>query len=140
MAVSNVGIASVLSDSFGKTATEIMSYLLEHPSESVSEKAVRKLIKKSANAKSDEIIAAIKGYNIETDQAKKLELARGHLDYFNEMIAQTEVELYVRIKPYYEFVEFISTMSGMTELSSTIVLAEAGVGMDTFDDAKHLCS
>ena len=97
MTVSNVGIASVLTGPFGKTAAEIMSYLLEHTSESMDEKAVRKLIKKSTKAKSDEIIAAIKGYNIETDQAKKLELARGHLDYLEEMITQTEVELYVRI-------------------------------------------
>ena len=52
------------------------------------------------------------------------------------MIIQTEVELYVRIKPSYEFVEFVSTMPGMTELSSTIVLAETGVDMDIFDDDK----
>ena len=108
MTVSNVGIASVLSDPFGRTATEI--------------------------------IEAIRGYNIEADQAKKLELARGHLEYLDDMITQTEVELYVRIKPYYEFVEFVSTMPGMTELSSTIVLAETGVDMSIFDDAKHLCS
>ena len=137
MTVSNVGIASVLSDPFGKTATEIMSYLLEHTADSIDEKAVRNLIKKGAKAKSDEIIEAIRGYNIETDQAKKLELARGHMEYLDDMITQTEVELYVRIKPYYEFV---STMPGMTELSSTIVLAETGVDMNIFDDAKHLCS
>ena len=117
-----------------------MSYLLEHTSESMDEKAVRKLIKKGAKAKSDEIIEAIKGYNIETDQAKKLELARAHLDYLDDMITQTEVELYVRIKPYYEFVEFVSSMPGMTELSSTIILAEIGINMDIFDDVKHLCS
>ena len=58
----------------------------------------------------------------------------------SKWITQTEVELYVRIKPYYEFVEFVSTMPGMTELSSTIVLAETGVDMNIFDDAKHLCS
>lgn len=140
MTVSNVGIASVLSDPFGKTATEILSYLLNHTADSIDEKAVCKLIKKGAKAKSNEIIEAVKGYNIEADQAKKLELARGHLDYLNEMITQTEVELYVRIKPYYEFVEFIATMPGMTELSSTIVLAETGINMDIFDNAKHLCS
>lgn len=140
MTVSNVGIASVLSDPFGKTATEIMSYLLAHTAESIDEKAMRKLIQKGAKAKSDEIIEAIKGYNIEADQAKKLELARAHLKYLDDMITQTEVELYVRIKPYYEFVEYVSTMPGMTELSSTIVLAETGVNMNIFDDAKHLCS
>lgn len=140
MTVSNVGIANILSDPFGKTATEIMSYLLEHTADSIDEKAVRKLIKKGAKVKSDEIIEAIKGYNIETDQAKKLELARNHLEYLDDMIIQTEVELYVRIKPYYDYVEFVSTMPGMTELSATIILSETGVNMDIFDDAKHLCS
>jgi len=140
MTVSNIGIASVLSDPFGRTATEIMSYLLEHTSDPMEEEAVRRLIKKGAKAKSDEIIAAIKGYHIESDQAKKLELARGHLEYLEDMITQTEVELYVRIKPYYEFVELVSAMPGMTELSSTIVLAETGVNMTVFDDAEHLCS
>ena len=140
MTISNVGIASVLSDPFGKTATEIMSYLLEHTTDSMDEHAVRKLIKKGAKAKSDEIIESIKGYKIETDQAKKLEFSRAHLEYLDDMITQTEVELYARIKPYYAFVEFFSTMPGMTELSSTIVLAETGVDMSIFDDSKHLCS
>ena len=40
----------------------------------MDEKAVRKLIKKGAKSKSDEIIEAIKGYTIDTDQVKKLEL------------------------------------------------------------------
>lgn len=45
MTVSNVDITSILSDPFGQTATEIMSYLLEHTADSVDETAVRKLIK-----------------------------------------------------------------------------------------------
>lgn len=140
MTVSNIGIASILSDPFGKTATEIMTYLLSNATNTIDDKAVRKLIKKGAKAKSDEIIEAIKGYSIETDQAKKLELARGHLNYLDDMITQTEVELYIRIKPYYEFVEYISSLPGVTELSATIILAEVGVNMNIFDDAKHLCS
>ena len=140
MTVSNVGIASVLTDPFGRTATEIMSYLLEHTAESMDEKAVRKLIRKDAKAKSDEIIEAIKGYSIETDQVKKLELARAHLEYLDGMITQTEVELYVRIRPYYEFVELVSSLPGVTELSATLILSETGVDMSVFDDANHLTS
>ena len=140
MTVSNIGIASILSDPFSKTATQIISYLLENTSETIDDKAVRKLIKKRATAKSDGIIEAIKGYNIETDQAKKLELARAHLDYLDNMVTQTEVELYVRIQPYYEYVALVSTITGITELSATIILAEIGVNMDIFEDAKHLCS
>ena len=140
MTVSNIGIASILSDPFCKTATQIISYLLENSSETINDKAVRNLIRKRASAKSDEIIEAIKGYNIETDQAKKLELARAHLEYLDNMITQTEVELYVRIQPYYEYVKLVSTIVGITELSATIILAEIGVNMDVFEDAKHLCS
>ena len=140
MTVSYIGIASILSDPFGKTATEIMTYLLSNSSATIEDKAICRLIKKGAKAKTNEIIEAIKGYNIETDQAKKLELARAHLEYLDDMISQTEVELYVRIKPYYEFVEYIVSIPGITELSATIILAEIGVDMNIFDNAKHLCS
>ncbi|MFA9466608.1 MAG: IS110 family transposase [Velocimicrobium sp.] len=53
---------------------------------------------------------------------------------------QTEVELYLRIKPYYEFVEYIASLPGIIKLNATIILAEIGVDMDIFDDAKPLCS
>lgn len=66
MTVSNIGIASILSDPFGKTATQIISYLLENTAETIDDKVVRKLIHKGANAKSDEIVDAIKGYNIDS--------------------------------------------------------------------------
>lgn len=140
MTVSNIGIANLLSDPFCKTATELMTYLLQSTSETIDEKAIRKCIKKGVKASYEEIAAAIKGYTIESDQALKLNLAREHLDYLEEMIQKTEVELYIRIKPYYEYVEYVSTMPGMTPLSSTIILAETGVDMDVFEDAGHLCS
>lgn len=66
---------------FGKTATDIVDYLLQHTAQTTDDDAVRKLIHKRAAAKSDEIIAAIKGYDIETDQAKKMTLARDHMEY-----------------------------------------------------------
>lgn len=140
MTVSNIGIANILSDPFGKTATELMSYLLEHTSDTMDERAIRNLIKKGAKSKSDDIIEAIKGYSIETDQAKKLELARAHLDYLEKMITQTEVELYVRIKPYYEFVEYLTTIPGITAMSATLILSEIGINMSIFDDSSHLTS
>ena len=53
---------------------------------------------------------------------KKLELARGHLEYLDDMITQTEVELYVRIKPYYEFVELNSVMPGTYAPGAALLL------------------
>ena len=138
MTVSNIALANFVSDPFSKTATDILSYLLQHTSDDICDKDIQKLIRKNSRASADEIFAAVKGYTIEADQAKKLELARNHLDYLDEMIKSTEVELYVRIKPYWEYVEIVSTMPGMTQLSSTIVLAETGVDMNVFDDIERL--
>ncbi len=73
---------------------QLKSYLLEHTADSMDEKAIRKLIKKEARAKFDDIIEAIKRYSIESDQAKKLILTREHLEYLDGMIIQAEIELY----------------------------------------------
>ena len=140
MTVSNIALANYVSDPFSKTATDIMSYLLQHTSDDICEKDIQKMIRKNSKATADELFASIKGYTIEADQAKKLELARNHLEYLDGMIKSTETELYIRIKPYWDYVEFVSTMPGMTQLSSTIVLAETGVNMAIFDDSGHLCS
>lgn len=71
MMVSNIGIARILSDHFGKTDTEIMSYLITNTADTINDKEIHKLIRKRANAKYDKIIEAIKGYTIQTDLAKK---------------------------------------------------------------------
>lgn len=35
------------------------------------------------------------------------------------MIAKTQVELYVRIRPHWQFVELIAAMPGMAQISAT---------------------
>ena len=67
-----------------------------------------------------------------------MELTRTQVHKY--MIFQTEAELYVRIKPYYRYVERVATMPGMNELNATIVLAETGIDMDVFDNFGHLYS
>ena len=62
------------------------------------------------------------------------------MDYLNELITKTEVELYVRIILYWKFVALISKIPGMKELSTTLLLAEIGANMTIFEDAKHLVS
>ena len=140
MTVSNIGIASVVSDPFGKTAKDIISYLLEHTDGNFDEQACRELIQKRAKAKSDEIIESIRGYKIEEDQSLKMGLAREHMEYLAELIAKTEKDLFIRILPHMEMVNIISDMPGMNALSATLVIAEIGVNMDIFESSKHFAS
>ena len=80
MTVSNIGIANVLSDPFGKTATEIISYLLKHTADSMDEKAVRKLIKKGAKSSLMKSLKLSKATILKQTRQKNWSL---HMDIWN---------------------------------------------------------
>ena len=103
--ISNVGIASVLF-LIPLARQQLKSSLIYWSILPIPwmQKAVRKLIKKGAKSKSDEIIRSHPKATLLKQIRLKTRACRGHLEYLDDMITQTEVELYVRIKPYYEFV------------------------------------
>lgn len=138
MTVSNIGIDKVLSDPFGKTASQIIDYLLQNQKFNPDE--CRKLIKGKAKHKSTDIISSIEGYTINSDQHFKLSTARAHLTYLDELICDAEVELFARTQPHYDLVKRLSKLPGFSELSSSLILAEIGTDMNVFESSKHLVS
>lgn len=138
LTVSNVGLANILSDPFGKTATEIMSHVLS--SEIFNEEICKALIKKSAKKKTDLIIESIRGCSIESDQRFKMNAAMSHMAFLDDMILRTEAELFVRMQPHYHLVEHLATIPGISELSSALILAEIGTDMNVFESSSHLTS
>jgi transposase len=139
MTVSNIGLASVLSDSFGKTASGIMQHVLT--SAVFDEEHCKTLIQKSAKMKTELILDSIRDCKIETDQRFKMLEARAHMDYLDQTILKTEVELYTRITPYMPIVQFVSSqLPGITQLSSALIISEIGADMSVFESAKHLTS
>jgi transposase len=139
MTISNIAIASVLSDPFGKTAQGIMKHLLS--SDIFDERLCKTLILKSAKKKTYLIIDSVKGCNVRPDQRFKMIEASRHMDYLEQLIFRTEAELFVRIKPYYHQVELVaSELPGFTELSAALLLSEIGVDMSVFESAKHISS
>ena len=138
LTVSNVGLGSVLSDCFGKTAQGIMRQLASP--EGFDEGACLKLIKGSARKKASRIIDSVRDCDIGPDQRFEIEASMGHMDYLDDMIARCELELYVRMRPHWGAVELLCGMPGITELSACLILSETGVDMSQFEDADHLCS
>jgi hypothetical protein len=110
MTVSNIALANVISDSFSKTADDIMSHLIS--SEAFNEELCKSLIRKSARKKTELIIDAVRGCSIELDQKFKMNEARNHISYLDEMILRTEIELYVRVKPHYSMVGLLTQIPG----------------------------
>ena len=139
MTVSNIGLASVLSDPFGKSASDIMRYVLT--SNVFDEEHCKKLIQKSAKKKTELILESIRGSRIESDQRFKMKEAAAHMDYLEQAILRTEAELYTRIQPHYHFVEHISNqLPGISQLSAALIISEIGVDMSVFESDKHLAS
>ena len=139
MTVSNIGLASVLSDPFGKSATDIMRYVLT--SDVFNEDHCKTLIQKTAKKKTELILSSIRGSRIESDQRFKMNETSAHMDYLEQAILRTEVELYARIQPHYHFVEHLSSqLPGISQLSAVLIISEIGVDMSVFESDKHLNS
>ena len=139
MTVSNIGLASVLSDPFGRTAKDIMNHVLS--SSVFDEEHCIKLIQKSAKKKTALILESIRGCRIESDQHFKMNEASAHMDYLDQAILRTEIELFSRIQPYMSIVEHLAAqLPGVTQLSAALIIAEIGADMSVFESDKHLTS
>jgi transposase len=138
MTVSNIGLAGVLSDPFGKTAQGIMGHMLT--SDVIDEELCKDLIQKAAKKKTAQILDSIRGSKIQPDQKFKMGEAKAHMDYLSEAIIRTEVELYKRMKPYLGLLDLMVSIPGITELSAALILSEIGTDMEVFESAGHLCS
>ena len=139
MTVSNIGLASVLSDPFGQTATGIMRYVLS--SEVFDEAAIKKLILKSAKKKTDLILESIRNFRIESDQRFKMNIVSAHMEHLDKAILATEVELYTRMSPHMDIVKHLADqLPGISQLSAALIIAEIGVDMTVFESDKHLAS
>ena len=138
MTLSNIGLANILTDPFGKTATDIMRHILS--SEFFDSTLCKSLIQKSAKKKTDLILKSIDGYSIQSDQRFKMDAVLSHIDYLSEWITKTEAELFVRMKPHYALVEQLSDIPGISKLSAALILSEIGLDMSVFPSDKELAS
>jgi transposase len=139
MTVSNIGLASVLSDPFGKTAQDVMKQVL---SSSVFDAAdYDKLIHKSAKKKTEQILASIRDCEIKSEQRFKMSEVKKHIGFLEQSIIKTEVELFTRIQPFMPIVNHLAEqIPGISQLSAALIISEIGVDMSVFPSAKHLVS
>jgi transposase len=139
MTISNIGLASVLSDPFGKTAQDVMKQVLA--SLVFDDVQYEKLIHKSAKKKTELILASIRDCRIESDQRFKMTEVVNHVDFLEKAIFRTETELFTRCQAYLPMIEHLaSQVPGISKLSAALILSEIGVDMSVFPSDKHLVS
>jgi len=138
LTVSNIALASVLSDTFGKSATAIVGYILT--CETFDPEHCKSLLQKKAKDKADDVVKSIIGYELRSDQSVKMKVCRKHFDYINECVTTLEETISDLSKPYHKFIKLATTIPGIKEQSASFIIAEIGVNMAVFKSSKRLCS
>jgi transposase len=138
LTVSNIALASVLTDSFGKSAQSIISYLLS--TDSFDPEFCKSLLLGRAKEKADDVVSSIIGYEISNDQSLKMKLCREHVDYISQTVSKLDAAIVDLTKPFAELIKLAVDIPGITENSARYIIAEIGADMTVFKSSKHLCS
>jgi len=137
LTMSNIQLAHAFSDVFGKSATAILSYLLEHPDEKNFD--VAPFVDPRCKTPIEEIQLAVDG-NVSHAQAEKLKVIRSHMDSLTLCKLNLESAILELAEPFLPQINLVATVPGIRDFSAITVIAEIGTDMSVFPSSKHLCS
>lgn len=134
---SNLQMASVVSDVFGKSAQKMIQSILDNPEEKPD---IEQLVHKRMKDNVQDLEIAIEG-NLTPEQVEKLRVIKAHYDAL--AICKEDLEQMIRQlgQQYQDHVQLIQTVTGFKEeLSALRVISEIGADMTVFGKAGNLCS
>ncbi|WAG50010.1 IS110 family RNA-guided transposase [Clostridium tagluense] len=138
LTVSNIQLANVVSDTFGKSSQKILDKILENPLDTSFD--IESLIHSSMKKKLPELELAVDGY-ITPEQAAKLKIIKKHFEDLKNRKAELESIINGLAEPYQSEIDIILTAPSFKSIFTAITLiSEIGANMNVFPTAKHLCS
>ena len=137
LTMSNVQIANVVTDVFGKTSQSILKLMLSNPNLTLDD--ITPLLRKNLKSSPEEILKSING-NFDESQVSKMNIVLKHYDSINECINELEEQILKLAHKYSTEINLLLTVPGIKEISAIFIIAEIGTNMNTFIDDKHLCS
>lgn len=132
----NIKLSSVVSDTFGVSATAIIDALLagKLTVEEMSGLARGKLMKKK-DAIAEALVGRMTGHHI-----FMIRISLEHIKSTEKFIAAVDRQVEEKLKPYAKEVELLETIPGVKEQGSASIIAEIGVDMEQFPSAEHISS
>ncbi len=134
---SNIQIASVVSDVFGKSAQKIIKSVLDDPSQMPD---IETLVHKSMIQKVDRLKLSIEG-EFSDEQAEKIRVIKAHYDTI--VLCKNDLEQLIKelAQEYQSQIKLVQSVPGFKkELTSIRLISEIGVDMTKFPTSGHLCS
>ena len=138
MTVSNIGLASILSDPFGKSAKAIMKEVLS--SDIIDPDKIASLLLKSSRKKCEAVLKSLEDSHIESDQRLKMKTIEDHMSELDKHIEDLEIEMAKRCIPYSAYIQGLMSIPGISMIAAMIIIAEIGIDMSVFESDKQLSS
>lgn len=136
--VCNIGLDSVVSDMFGKSATLITDYLLSE--DTFNPEYCVSLLQRSLKKKADSVLESIEGYQISKEQKLRINAVRSHLTYIENSIRYLDDTIDSMVTPYESLITLMCTIPGIDRRSAIVVISEIGDDVSLFGSSKRLCS
>jgi transposase len=132
----NIKLATVASDVLGLSGRAMLAAIVagETDPERLALLALGKLRTKHAA-----LVAALTG-RVQDHHRLLLKTLLAHVDYLDQTIAELSAEIAGRLEPYAGALQLLCSIVGVKRRAAEVVVAEIGVDMDRFRDARHLCS
>lgn len=137
LTVSNIQLANVFSDVFGKTSQDILQLILTQPNVTLDD--ITPLFRNNLKSSPEDILKSING-SFDESQSSKLSICLNHYNEINECIETLEQEVLKLIVKYSTELNLLLTIPGISKVSAMFIIAEIGTNMNAFVDEKHLCS
>lgn len=138
LTVSNIQLASVVTDTFGKSSMNIIEHILDNPLDRNID--IPSLIHGSLTKKLPELELAVEGVITQT-QAEKIKIIKQHYDSLDLCKFNLESVILSLSEPYRNEIELLLSIPSVNNTFTAIgILSEIGADMSVFPSAKHLCS
>ena len=132
----NIKLSSVVSDTFGATASLIIDDLIRGE---LTIEQMAGLAKGRLTKKQKEIKDALVG-NFEEHHKFMIKSSLEHIKSINKIITQIDLKIQKKIKKYRKEYELLQTIPGVKEQAAASIIAEIGADMDIFPTENHLSS
>ena len=135
--VCNVALDSVVSDMFGKSATDITDYLTSD--ESFDADHCVSLLQRSLKKKADLVLESIEGYSIADEQKTRIKIIREHHNSIESLIDKVDACVDTMVAKYEGTMNLLCTIPGIERNSAITIISEIGTNMGQFGSSKRLC-
>jgi transposase len=132
--IAGIKLSSVVSDSFGATGRGILDALTKS---NLTAGQIEPLTRGSLRQKVGELTAAL-AVPLSDLERDMLAMHLRAYDAIDAQIADIEVKMFNRAKPYAHLVERLDAVPGINPLAAITVLAETGIDMSVYRHAHHL--